>query len=86
MAKVAVLRECRHGRSERPVSSLRLSRTTSRQRRITAPLEPTLRIGGMIPQSVGFADLSFSTGCTWRIPGQFSFARFARQQEDDQPE
>jgi hypothetical protein len=49
-------------------------------------LEPILWIGGMIHESVGFADLSFPTECASRIPGQFSFARPARQQEDDQPE
>jgi hypothetical protein len=35
--------------------------STSRQRRIIAPLDPLLRNGGIILQSVGFADVQICT-------------------------
>ena len=47
-------------------------RGTSRQRRITAPLEAFLRNAGMISQSVGFADPSFLPGRATRDPGRSS--------------
>ncbi|CUX67104.1 hypothetical protein AGR4C_pb20058 [Agrobacterium tumefaciens str. Kerr 14] len=53
---------------ETPNGPARAMSNTSRQRRIIAPLDPLLRNGGIILQSVGFADVQICTflrRCFW---------------------